>query len=91
MKRLFKVTLLAVLAAMCALPSFAQREKTIKRKVAIGRFSNETKYGKGLFYDKENDPMRKQALDLLSLLPVRNSYFSKGKTLMCLLLRLVRE
>jgi curli biogenesis system outer membrane secretion channel CsgG len=66
MKRLFKVTLLAVLAAMCALPSFAQAEKTIKRKVAIGRFSNETKYGKGLFYDKENDPMRKQALDLLS-------------------------
>ena len=34
MKRLFKVTLLAVLAAMCALPSFAQAEKTIKRKVA---------------------------------------------------------
>ena len=66
MKRLFKLTLLAVLAAMCALPAYAQAEKTIKRKVAIGRFSNETKYGKGLFYDKENDPMRKQALDLLS-------------------------
>jgi len=30
--------------------------KVIKRKVAIGRFSNETQYGKGLFYDKENDP-----------------------------------
>lgn len=38
----------------------------IKRKVAIGRFSNETQYSKGLFYDKENDPMRKQALDILS-------------------------
>jgi curli biogenesis system outer membrane secretion channel CsgG len=38
----------------------------IKRKVAIGRFSNETEYGKGLFYDKENDPMGKQALDILS-------------------------
>lgn len=41
-------------------------QKTIKRKVAIGRFSNETEYGKGLFYDKENDPMGKQALDILS-------------------------
>lgn len=41
-------------------------EKAIKRKVAIGRFSNETQYGKGIFYDKENDPMGKQALDILS-------------------------
>lgn len=40
--------------------------KTIKRKVAIGRFSNETQYAKGVFYDKENDPMGKQALDILS-------------------------
>jgi curli biogenesis system outer membrane secretion channel CsgG len=40
--------------------------KILKRKVAIGRFSNETEYGKGLFYDKENDPMGKQALDILS-------------------------
>ncbi len=40
--------------------------KSIKRKVAIGRFSNETQYAKGIFYDKENDPMGKQALDILS-------------------------
>lgn len=38
----------------------------IKRKVAIGRFSNETQYAKGIFYDKDNDPMGKQALDILS-------------------------
>jgi curli biogenesis system outer membrane secretion channel CsgG len=38
----------------------------LKRKVAIARFSNETQYGKGLFYNKENDPMGKQALDILS-------------------------
>ena len=37
-----------------------------KRKVAIARFSNETKYAKGIFYSKENDPMAKQALDILS-------------------------
>ena len=41
-------------------------ERVIKRKVAIGRFSNETQYAKGVFYDKENDPMGKQALDILS-------------------------
>ena len=51
---------------LIALPMTAQEEKTIKRKVAIGRFSNETQYAKGLFYDKENDPMRKQSLDILS-------------------------
>ena len=33
--------------------------RVIKRKVAIGRFSNETQYAKGIFYDKENDPMGK--------------------------------
>jgi len=43
-----------------------QGGKVIKRKVAIGRFSNETQYAKGIFYDKENDPMGKQALDILS-------------------------
>lgn len=53
--------------AFCvAMTAYAQNEKTIKRKVAIGRFSNETQYGKGVFYDKENDPMGKQALDILS-------------------------
>lgn len=66
MTKSIKFLIVALLAAMTACPSFAQEEKTIKRKVAIGRFSNETKYAKGLFYDKENDPMRKQALDILS-------------------------
>ncbi len=38
----------------------------LKRKVAIARFSNETQYAKGVFYDKANDPMGKQAVDILS-------------------------
>lgn len=60
--------LLIFLLSICVtFPLSAQGEqRTIKRKVAIGRFSNETKYAKGLFYDKDNDPMRKQALDILS-------------------------
>ena len=61
-----KKLLSILLVMMVALPLTAQEERTIKRKVAISRFSNETQYAKGLFYDKENDPMRKQALDILS-------------------------
>lgn len=53
-------------AVLVALPTFGQSEKSLKRKVAIGRFSNETQYAKGMFYDRENDPIRKQALDILS-------------------------
>ncbi|MDO4790203.1 MAG: CsgG/HfaB family protein [Porphyromonas sp.] len=43
-----------------------KQEKSLKWKVAIGRFSNETQYGKGIFYNRENDPMAKQALDILT-------------------------
>ena len=66
MEKLLKHAIIFLLAILCTIPSYAQDEKTIKRKVAIGRFTNETQYAKGLFYDKENDPMRKQALDILS-------------------------
>ena len=43
-----------------------KEEQTLKRKVAIARFSNETQYAKGIFYDKDNDPIGKQAVDILS-------------------------
>lgn len=43
-----------------------EEEPVLKRKVAIGRFSNETQYAKGVFYEKENDPIANQALDILS-------------------------
>ena len=88
MKQLAKIPiLLAVLMMVVAPASLSAQDKTIKRKVAIGRFSNETQYAKGLFYDKENDPMRKQALDrpwtsfLPNWLPAESSFFSKGTTL----------
>lgn len=60
-----KITLIMIAMMLC-FTSFAQTEKTLKRKVAIGRFTNETQYGKGIFYDAGNDPMGKQALDILS-------------------------
>jgi curli biogenesis system outer membrane secretion channel CsgG len=41
-------------------------EPTLKRLVAIGRFTNETKYGKGIFFDVErNNPLENQAADIL--------------------------
>lgn len=58
--------ILALLLFFLCVPSSYAQEKTLKRKVAIGRFTNETQYGKGIFYDRENDPMRKQAMDILS-------------------------
>lgn len=41
-------------------------EKTLKQKIAIGRFSNETLYGQTFFRDKDLDPLGKQATDILS-------------------------
>ena len=66
MKGKTRTVILLFMAALFVLPLSAQEEKTIKRKVAISRFTNETQYAKGIFYDRENDPMRKQAMDILS-------------------------
>jgi curli biogenesis system outer membrane secretion channel CsgG len=49
--------------------------RSLKRKVAIARFSNETQYAKGIFYDKENDPIVKQASDILSTKLVSSNKF----------------
>ena len=57
---------MAILTCFVSIACFSQEGKTLKRKVAIGRFSNETKYSKSVFYDKDNDPMGKQASDILS-------------------------
>lgn len=38
----------------------------LKRKVAIARFSNETKYGQSFFVDENRDLIGKQAMDILS-------------------------
>lgn len=38
----------------------------LKRKVAIARFTNETTYGRSFLVDKDQNPIGKQALDILS-------------------------
>jgi curli biogenesis system outer membrane secretion channel CsgG len=40
--------------------------KTLKRKVAIGRFTNETRYGRTFQVDASDDPLGKQASDMLA-------------------------
>ncbi|HKK00778.1 MAG TPA: CsgG/HfaB family protein, partial [Desulfuromonadales bacterium] len=42
------------------------QQRFLKRKVAIARFSDETKYGQGFFHDLHNDRIGKQAMDILS-------------------------
>lgn len=39
--------------------------RTLKRKIAIGRFSNETRYGRTFQVDANQDPLGKQASDML--------------------------
>jgi curli biogenesis system outer membrane secretion channel CsgG len=41
-------------------------KRFLKRKVAIARFSNETKYGQSFFLDENRDWIGKQAMDILS-------------------------
>ena len=41
--------------------------RSLKRKVAIARFTNESTYAKGIFFNKEsNNPIEKQAADMLA-------------------------
>ena len=50
-------------------------EKIYKRKVAVGRFSNETNYGRGLLVDADLDPLGKQASDVLATQLQRSGRF----------------
>lgn len=43
-----------------------EAKKGLKRKVAVGRFTNETKYGQSFFLDDQKDRIGKQAVDILS-------------------------
>jgi curli biogenesis system outer membrane secretion channel CsgG len=52
----------AALAAAPPLPAV----KTYKRKIAIGRFTNETRYGRALLTADQVDPLGRQTSDMLS-------------------------
>lgn len=50
-------------------------KKTFKRKIAIGRFTNETRYGKTFLRDDDLDPLGKQVTDMLSSRLVESGRF----------------
>lgn len=54
-----------------------EEPKGLKRKVAISRFTNETRYGQSFFIDQNNDKIGKQAMDILSA-----KLFQSGKFIM---------
>lgn len=54
-----------------------EQTKSLKRKVAIARFTNETRYGQSFFIDKDDNKIGKQAMDILSA-----KLFATGKFLM---------
>ncbi len=49
--------------------------KSFKRKVAIGRFTNETRYGRTFQTDANTDPLGKQASDMLATRLVASNKF----------------
>jgi curli biogenesis system outer membrane secretion channel CsgG len=53
-------------AAQQAVLAAAPQIPTLKRKIALGRISNETSYGQSLLRDNSGDPLGKQVTDLMS-------------------------
>jgi len=53
-------------AAQQAVILQAPAAPTLKRKIALGRISNETNYGRSLLRDSHGDPLGKQVTDLMS-------------------------
>lgn len=53
-------------AAQEAVAKAAPAQPQLKRKIAIGRISNETSYGKSLLRDNHGDPVGKQVSDMLA-------------------------
>jgi curli biogenesis system outer membrane secretion channel CsgG len=56
-----RVAALAPVNATVAVPE----TPTLKRKIAVARFSNSTRYGKSLLSENESDPLADQAADML--------------------------
>jgi curli biogenesis system outer membrane secretion channel CsgG len=53
-------------AAQQAVKDQAPSAPTLKRKIALGRITNETIYGRSLLRDEYNDPLGKQVTDMMS-------------------------
>lgn len=65
----------AVATAQQQMAAAAPAVKTLKRKIAIGRFTNETRYGKALLTGDQTDPLGRQTGDMLSARLVESGRF----------------
>lgn len=59
-------TMAAQRSAQLAVASISPAKPILKRKIALGRITNETSYGRSLLRDSAGDPLGKQVTDLLS-------------------------
>lgn len=57
------------------IPVENERTMALKRKVAIGRFTNETRYGQTFLRDSNLDPLGKQAADILAAYLIQSGDF----------------
>jgi len=80
--RAFLVTILVAISAaplisqgVLADENSAATDKTLKQKIAVGRFSNETRYGKSLLRDQDLDPLGKQAADIMTAYLTNTNHF----------------
>ncbi|QJE73746.1 curli production assembly protein CsgG [Aerophototrophica crusticola] len=64
-----------VAKAQAALQAAPPAVKALKRKIAIGRFTNETRYGKALLTADQIDPLGRQTGDMLSARLVESGRF----------------
>ncbi len=53
-------------AAQQAVVQAPPKKPSLKRKIALGRITNETQYGQSLLRDRSGDPLGKQVTDLMS-------------------------
>ncbi|MEX1147392.1 MAG: CsgG/HfaB family protein [Sphingomonadales bacterium] len=78
-----KAVFLIALIAMVAVTPFSvhaqdgelQAVKNLKQKIAVGRFSNETRYGRSLLRDQDLDPLGKQASDIMTAYLTHSDHF----------------
>lgn len=62
-------------SAPAATPVAAPARPTLVRKIAVGRFTNSTRYGKALLLDGDKDPLADQASDMLTARLVDSGQF----------------
>ena len=65
----------AVAPSVVSVPAVSGQHPVLKRKIAIARFTNISRYGKSLLADSDRDPLAEQAADMLTARLVESGKF----------------